>query len=147
MIASRLVNLIELHSEKLADSLVRKLETSEQLPDYRKLSPQEIRQRAFEIYRHLSDWLLTKTDAEIEKRFHEIGARRAAQGISLSSVILALHLTKEHLWEYVRREGLVDRHVELCQELELLQMIEHFFDHATYYAARGFEKYRGVRAA
>ncbi len=147
MIATRLVNLIETHAEKLATSLLRKLETMEELEDYRKLTPHEIQQRAFDIYHHMSEWLLRKTDADIEARFMEIGARRATQGIALSSVILALHVTKEHLWEYIRREGLVDRHVELCQEIELLQQVELFFDRATYYASRGYEKSRPARAA
>ena len=77
----------------------------------------------------------------------QIGARRASQGVAISSVILALDATKEHLWEYVVREGLVDRHVELCEELDLLQRVELFFDRATYYAARGHEKHRPARAA
>lgn len=147
MIATRLVNLIETHAERLAESLLGKLHTMEELEDYRRLPPHEIRQRAFDIYRHLTEWLLSRTDQEIETRFREIGARRAAQGIALSSVILALHVTKEHLWEYIRREGLVDRHVELCQEIELLQQIELFFDRATYFASRGYETYRPARAA
>ncbi len=147
MFAPRLVNLIETHSEKLAESLVHKFETSEKLGDYRKVPPPEMRQRAYDVYHNLSDWLLTKTEEEIEKRYMEVGARRAAQGVSMSSVIFALSLTKEHLWDYVRREALVDRHVELCQELELLQLVEQFFDRAIYYTARGYERSRAARAA
>jgi hypothetical protein len=106
-----------------------------------------VRRRATEIYEHLSDWLLSRTEEEVEKRFTEIGLRRAAQGVALSSLVWALCITKEHLWEWVRREGLVDRHIDLCEELELMQLVEHFFDRATYYAARGYEKSRPARAA
>jgi len=146
MFASRLVNLIETHADKLADSLARKIENNEALEDYRKLSPQEVRQHAFEIYRHLSDWLLSRTDSQIAVRFQELGTRRAMQGVALSSLLLALHVTKEHLWEFIQREGQVDRHVELCDEVDLMQRVEFFFDRATYFAACAYEKRRG-RAA
>lgn len=147
MIASRLVNLIETHSEKLAESLMKQFESYEDLKDFRKVPPGELRQRAYDVYRHLGEWLLSKTEEDIATRYQEIGARRAAQGVSMSSVILALHATKEHLWNFILREGWVDRHAELCDELELLQRVELFFDRATYFAARGYEHSRPARAA
>lgn len=147
MFGTRFVNLIESHSERLAEILIRKVENEERLRDYRKIPLKEVKERAEEIYHHLSDWLLTKTEAEIESRYMEIGARRAMQGVSLSSVIYALSLTKENLWDYLKREGLVEHYHELCQEIDFLQQVEQFFDRATFYAARGYERSHTARAA
>jgi hypothetical protein len=70
----------------------------------------------------------------------EIGARRARQSIPLSEVVQAIVLTKENLWEFLKSESVMDRAVEIMGELELLQMLEMFFDRAIYYAALGYEE-------
>jgi hypothetical protein len=139
MVAPRLVRLIETHSEQLASGLMRRLLNDERVGDLRKVPPEELRHRAWEIYRNLSDWLLTKTETEVERRYLELGARRAAQGVALSHVLFALQATKEHLWEYLKSETMADRPVELFQELDLFQMVDQFFDRASFHAARGYE--------
>ncbi len=148
MIAPRLVRLIETHSEQLAQGLLKKVQKSPQLSEFRiKVPAHELRQRAYEIYRNLGDWLLGKTEVDVEHRYTAIGARRAAQGVPLSQLILAIVTVKEHLWEFLQREGMTDRPVELYQELELLQLVDQFFDRAVCYAAIGHEQARLARAA
>ena len=147
MIAPRLVRLIETHSEQLARSLYERIQNSPRFKDYQKVPPEEIKQRAYEIYHNLGDWLLTKTESEIERRYTVIGARRAAQGVALSQVVRAILTVKEHLWEFLRREGLVEVPVELFQELDLLQVVDQFFDRAVFYAAVGYERARVAEAA
>jgi len=39
----------------------------------------ELTEKVYDVYRHLGDWLLGKTEADIEGRYLEVGARRAAQ--------------------------------------------------------------------
>jgi hypothetical protein len=46
------------------------------LPGYRNVPPGELEQRVYEIYRHLADWLLGKSELNVEKRYTEIGAKR-----------------------------------------------------------------------
>ena len=93
----------------------------------------------YEIYRHLGEWLLGKNELDIEHRYREIGARRARQHIPLSEVVQAIVLTKENLWDFLKSEAVMDRAIEIMGELELLQMLEMFFDRAIYYAAVGYE--------
>jgi hypothetical protein len=140
MIASRLTRLIETHSDDLASTLMQKWLGSEALADLARVPPAELRQRVYEVYHNLSDWLLYRTELDIEKRYTEIGARRATQNVPLSVVLGALAAVKLHLWEFVRREGLMGGHVELHQALELLQLVDHFFDRAVFYTARGYER-------
>ena len=147
MIATRLVRLIQTHSDELARGLAEKCLGSDRISDMRKVPPDELRQRAYDIYRNLNDWLLAKTESDIERTYTAIGARRAAQGVALSHLLGAILLVKQHLFEFLNREGLVDRHVELFQELELLEMVDMFFDKAVYYAARGYERAAAARAA
>ena len=55
-------------------------------------------------------------------------------------MIYALVLVREHLWEYLKHEAGVEKPVEIFGELEMLQLLEQFFDRASYYAAVGYEK-------
>ncbi len=82
MIALRSVRLIEDHSEQLAGRLVTKLQTSSETTGMRKVPLEELRERSHEILRHLSEWLLTKSEADIQQRYFQIGERRAAPGRS-----------------------------------------------------------------
>jgi hypothetical protein len=86
MIAVRLVRLIERHSDELTDELLHKFQTSVRTSDLRKVPLQELRDRSNEILCNLSDWLLSKSDADVERRYREIGALRASQNVSLPHV-------------------------------------------------------------
>jgi len=138
----RLVRLIETHSDQLARGLLDRIENSERCREFvQKVPPDDLKQKVYEIYHHLGQWLLKKTEHEVEQRYTAIGERRAAQGVPLSQLMFVIVATKEHLWEYVTQEAMADRPVELFQELELFQLVEQFFDRAVYFAAIGYERY------
>ena len=141
MIALRLVRLIEHHSDALARELVVKLETSSRTADLRKVPIEELRQRLQEILRHLSEWLLTKTGHDIEQRYFEIGERRASQGVALSDFCWSIVLIKKHLWAFLQRQGSTDGPVEIYGEMELLRLLDQFFDRGLCYATEGYEQY------
>src|SRR5581483_8848890 len=147
MLAYRLVRLIETHSDALAASLLERVRKSPLLANYGNVPPQELKQRVYEIYHHLGEWLLSKSDSEIERRYVEIGARRAAQDVPLSQVIWTITLTKENLWEFLKRESVLERPTEVFGELEMLQLLEQFFDRAVYFAAVGCENYHAPHFA
>ena len=141
MIALRLVKLIEDHSDELVDGLLAKFEVSSRTSDMGKVPTEELRGRIHEILDHLSEWLLTKTSSDIENRYRDIGARRAAQGVSISDYAWAIVLTKEHLWDFLQRQGFLHSPVELYGEMELLRLLDQFFDRAICYATEGYERY------
>lgn len=140
MFSYRLVRLIESHADELARGLEEKALASSQVSHFRQIPSNELRERVYEIYRHLGEWLLGKNELDIEHRYREIGGRRAQQKVPLSEVVQAIVLTKENLWEFLKSEAVMDRAVEIMGELELLQMLEMFFDRAIYYAAVGYEE-------
>jgi hypothetical protein len=139
MLAVKLVRLIEKHSEQLSRELSDKVWNSPRCSDLHKVPPDELEARTCEIYRNLSDWLLNKTEGELEQRYTELGARRAWQGVAYSHFLWAITATREHLRAFVQREGLSDSAMELHGELELMHLLGQFFDRALYYAAVGYE--------
>jgi hypothetical protein len=82
------------------------------------------------------------TEAEIERRYTELGARRAGQGVAYSHFLWAITATKEHMCAFVQREGLSESAMELHGELELMHLLNQFFDRALYFTAVGYESER-----
>jgi quinol monooxygenase YgiN len=140
IITYRFVRLVEDHSDALASSLLRKVQSSPGCADFDKVPPQELEHRVYEIYRHLGEWLLHKNESDVEQRYMEIGRRRAQQSVPLSQVIWAIILTKRNLWEFILDEAFPDRPVEILGKQELLQLLDQFFDWAMHAAAVGYER-------
>ena len=138
MIALKLVHLIERHSEELAHSLIHKIENSHKCAELKKVPYKEIESRAFEIYQNLSEWLLNKTEHDIERTYVALGSHRCRQGIAFNNVFWGIILTKENLWDFLRRECIEENALELHGEFELLRMLDQFFDRALYYLAVGY---------
>jgi len=148
MVANRLVRLIESHSEELADSLIKKQLTSERTTTYRKIPVPELKAAVLEVYNNLGDWLMTKTESDVELRYRELGARRLSQGVPFSQFMSSMLITKEHLWAFLRRESISDGALQLYGELEFLQTLTNFYDRAIYYARLGYEeKSKAARVA
>ncbi len=139
MIAKRLMLMIERHSGELAVGLLERCRASEKCVGLlRNIPAQELETRAAEVYRNLADWLLEADDKAIAQRYGEIGARRAEQGVPLPHLLWAIALVKRQLWEHLNRHAMVDGVFELLQEIELLQLVDRFFDLAVYHASEGY---------
>jgi hypothetical protein len=133
MLGLRLMRLIERHSEELALGLTEKLQLTERTSDFRKIPPGELEEAAAEIYGNLGEWLLQKTEHDIEARFRAIAARRATEGIGVHQFVWALIISRNHLWQFLQAQAFADSIVALHGELELHQMLNQFFDRAMYY--------------
>ena len=140
MLALRLVQLIEKNSQQLAEGLLERYQHSARCSDLRKVPADELRQRAYEIYRNLNEWLTKTTEHEIEKRYIALGRRRAAQGVRLSHYIWAIILTKEYLETFLDGEGFVNTAVDLYGHVTVYRALDRFFERAISYAAQGYEE-------
>lgn len=138
MLGIRLVRMIEAHSEALARGLSEQIRKSDRTSDFRKIDSKDLQLAAVEVYRNLGEWLLQKTESDIETRFRAIAARRAAEQIGLHQFVWAITLTRDHLWRFLRQQGFADTIVELHGEIELQQMLNQFFDRAIYHAIIGY---------
>jgi hypothetical protein len=132
--------MIETHSESLAAGLLDRVQQSELTKSYRNVPGEELKERVTEIYRHLGEWLMGKDELHLEQRYLQIGSRRASQHVPLSELIWCIVLTKENLWEFIKKEAVLERPVEVFGEMEMLQLLEQFFDRAIYYASAGYER-------
>ncbi len=139
MLAVRLVRLIESHSDDIADGVLNKFRGSPRTSDLRNIPAQELRQRTLEILRHLSEWLLCKAEDEIENRYQRMGKARAAQNVSFADFCWSMIFTKEQIWDFVQQHGYLQSPLEIYGEMELLRLLDRFFERAICYGAEGYQ--------
>jgi len=48
---------------------------------------------------------------------------------------------KEHLWEFLERQGFKRGPVEIYGEMELLRLLDRFLHHARCFATEGYEQH------
>ena len=137
LLAYRLVKLIETHSDGLARSLHERYRNDAKCSAYASVPEAELRSKVYEVYRHLGEWLLGKTEADIELRYLEIGAERARQGVPASQVVWMICLVRENLWDYLQKHAELEKPAEIFGEMELLEMLDQFFNRAIFYATLG----------
>jgi len=74
MFCYRFVRLIETHADTLAAGLEKKVMFSPCVSSFQTIPVHEVRERVYEIYRHLGDWLLGKNhrilSSAIERSVH-----------------------------------------------------------------------------
>jgi len=145
MIRHRLIRLIESRSDELANELLTRAKNSPHLSSFSRVPPGELKQRVYEVYRNLGEWLTNRTEEDIDIQYSAIGARRFRQGVPLSELIWAIVLTKDNLWNFLSRESFPGFEMEVLAEHDMFRMIDRFFNHAVYHAARGYEE--AARAA
>ena len=140
LLAYRLVKLIEDHSDGLSRSLQNRYRQCSKCSSYAGVPDTELKNQVYDVYHHLGEWLMGKTEADIEERYLAIGAKRAAQGVPLSQVVWMICLVRENLWEYLQKHAELERPAEIFGQLELLEMLDRFFHLAIYYASLGHER-------
>jgi hypothetical protein len=140
MLSAKLVHLIEQHSEELADGLVRKLQSSPQTQSLQRIPSSELQVRMQETLGQFNGWLLSSADADVHRRYVELGRHHAANNVALTDLCWATVFIKEYLWEFVGREVFPRGAVEIFAELELLRLLDLFFDRVLCYMAEGYQQ-------
>jgi hypothetical protein len=138
MVALRLIRMIESHSDEIARTLATRIRTSPKTSQLQKVPESELLTGLQDLLLHMSEWLLSKTDTDIEQRYHMLAARRASQGIALADSCWAVIMTKEYLWAFIQKQGFFRNPIELYGEMELLALVDQFFDRALCYMAEGY---------
>jgi hypothetical protein len=143
MLSLKMVQLIEQHSDELADGIVAKLRHSPRTVSLRKIPTVELHNRIKETLHLLHTWLLTNKGHHVEERYRELGRHHAAHEVSLPDLCWAIVLIKEHLWEFVGQRAFHTTPVEIHAEMELMRLLDLFFDGIIYHVAEGYEQVRG----
>lgn len=139
MISAKLVKMIEEHAEQLTQEFLKDVRTNPKTSSYHDVSTDELHSRTYDVYKNLSDWLIDKTEKDVEEKYLALGRMRYKENIPLSQIVYALALTKSHLISYAKRSGLADTALEFYQELELFHLVSQFYDRAIYYTICGYE--------
>jgi hypothetical protein len=140
MLSTRLIQMIEDHAEQLTQGLARHLKSHPRTASYRRFSDTEIHNRTYTVYKNLGAWTVGKPEGEIRRTYEELGLDRFEEGIPLHEVIYALIITKNHLLNYVRTQGLGATALEIYGEQELANKVNQFYDNAIYYTVVGYER-------
>src|SRR5215467_9155420 len=150
MLANRLIQLIENHSDSLTQEVLHDVLANERTSSFRRVPVEELEPRIAALYQNLGKWIGNPKEDQVQREYEEWGRQRFRQGIPLSEIVYCLILTKTHLRRFIRDHGLIafsgDRvtpdeliPVELYGIQELNYMVGEFFDRALYHLARGYE--------
>ena len=141
MRALRLTQHMKGNAERMSEEVLRKIRDSERCRQLLLRVPAEDQERStLGIYRDLTAWLGTESDATIEQRYMSLGMLLARQGVPFSNLYWAICIAHEHLWAYIQQECLLDEPVEFWGGVNLLRSLTQFFNRALYFALLGYEK-------
>ncbi len=146
MISQKFVELIEKNADKLADEWLKDVSKNVQTPFYRTFNQDLLRQRAFDMYKHLGLWLNVQTPKEqVVRHYKQYGRERCEEGFPLPQLVYSFILFRRHLWLFILNAGFFDTAYELLRGLELNNRVILFFDRALYSMMVGYEEHRGKK--
>lgn len=141
MLYEKFIKLVENHAEDLTFKWIEEVRQNPSTPGYHNMTDELLRQRVFDIYKKLGEWLLNRnfTDKKDAEHFMKLGRERAHEGLKSSEVIYALILTRAVLWKFVISQGMINSTIEMHQAMEFYHTVTNFFDKASYFVLVGFE--------
>ena len=141
MRALKLIRHMKADADRLSEGLMQKIRNSERCSELLlALSAEEQKQSTLNVYRDLTAWLGTESDATIAQRYTSLGALRVRQGVPFSNLYWAICIAQEHLWAYMQQECLLEEPVEFWGGVILLRSLTQFFNRALYFALLGYEQ-------
>ena len=142
MFSQRLVQLIESHSDGLAQGVVRRLRGDRRAPTVATLPESELYGQCQHLLKRLGDWLAESREAEIARHYEELGRIRWREDVPLHEAVHALHVLKRTMVDYARAQGFAQTASDVYGEEELEHAIGQFFDSAVYHLVHGYETSR-----
>lgn len=138
MISRTLVGQIEEHSGRLAQEVFAAVRRDPHTAACSHLDDVALREAVHDLFRHLGQWLSTRTDQAVESYYRKIGRERYLQKIPLSQRIGALLLVRSELLRFLRAATLGESG-DLPLENQLQFAICEFIEKATDSASIGYE--------
>ncbi|MCK4677729.1 MAG: NUDIX hydrolase [Bacteroidales bacterium] len=140
-LSDKLIRLIEKNAEIIANHWLEDVRTNKSTPAYKNFDPQKSFHRNKQILAQFGKWLGGHhKDTDIKKYYRKLGKERQNEGFALSEVISALSLTRKHIWQFALSQRVWTKAIDIYMYLELERRMMIFFDKATFYMAKGYEK-------
>ena len=141
MRALKLVQYMKANADRMSEAFVRKIRTSANCKDLLlTVSAEEQKRDALQTYSDLTNWLSADTESFVPEHYVHLGVRRAQQGVPFSQLFWVVCTAREHLWEYIQQECLLEDPVEFWGGVNLLRSLNQFFDRALYFTFIGYQK-------
>jgi hypothetical protein len=140
MLSDRLVQTIENHWELIAQRAIDAVHRDPEVPNYQSLTDDELRERARHLLSNLGQWLASRDESLISRRYEALGRQRCEEGMPLHEVIYKLQLLKRMVLEQARDAHLEMNALQLYSEQEFLTSVDGFFDRIIYRVAKGFSE-------
>jgi hypothetical protein len=138
--ATKLIDLTESNSEKIARQWAKDVKTNEKTKSYHGATEERIIQQAIGFYHHFREMFVHDTPYKLAENFFEHYAQeRCREGIPLHEAVYALILMRRHIWLYAEFQAIFITAVEHRQAVESLSRTILMFDYAMYVITR---KYR-----
>lgn len=141
MRALKVVQHMKTNADRMSEGLLQKIRGSDRCGDLlEKVSREEHKRYAHQIYIDVTEWLGNETDAVVENKYAAMGMQRAQQGVPLTNVFWAVCIARDYLWDYIQQECLLEEPVEFWGGVKLLRSLNQFFDRALYFTLIGYHK-------
>jgi hypothetical protein len=140
MLPWKLVQLVEDHAEQIATRVIGEIHKNPKLVLTQRLPELELRQRAQDILKNLSHWLVPSKEEDLATYYEHLGRSRFHESIPLEEVVLAFLIVKEEMLDFVRDVGTEQPSAEPHAEEELEHWVGRFFDHVVYHLVRGYQE-------
>jgi hypothetical protein len=140
-LSDKLLKFIESNAEVIVKRWLQDVQTNPSTPTYKKFNPKTSFSRNKMVVSQYSKWLGEEySSKELRDFYTQLGADRKKEGFALSEVISALSLTRKHIWEFALSHNIWNKTIDIYMTLELERRMMLFFDKASYYVAKGYEK-------
>ena len=140
MLSRRLIEMIEKHSDEIAQQVLDEARKDKILRRYHELPDALVRSRFENVAVHLSQWLGKSDEPTLARHFEALGRERFEEQVPLYEVIHAAQIFKRRLLEYTREHCFESTPIEVHAELELERLLGAFFDRIVFHIARGYEE-------
>ncbi len=140
MLSTRLIEMIEKHSDEIAQQILDEVREDKILRRYHELPDALLRSRFENVGVHLSQWLGESDEPALARHFEGVGRERFEEQVPLYEVIHAAQIFKRRLVEYTREHCFESTPIEVHAELELERLLNAFFDRIVFHIARGYEE-------
>lgn len=137
----RLLNVILKNKEKMIDQWIEEMTTNPSTAEYRNAERRILYNICDKIISQITLWLGNAYDIDRIKNFYiKLGVERKKSGAKISGVLSALSLIRKHIWDVALAQGALQKNLDLYMTFELQRRMTIFFDLATFYITRGYEK-------
>lgn len=144
-ISDKLIKIIENNADIIGNRWLEDVKTNKSTPTYAISDANISLQRILWVIGQFEKWLGGYYGKkELRKYYRKLGYDRKKEGFALSEVLSAISLTRKHIWEFALSQQMWTSTIDIYMTLELDRRMMLFFDQASYYTARGFEKETGL---